>query len=305
MSSKIKALVIGLMVVMLSSCANYGETKPDLLRSVASEELSKGKVDDAMMQACVGNLEAELDPVTIVNKFKVELVRDVNYAVEEEARALCIAKVASFGECNYGHVYVEKNGAFSKKYKVTSNPEVNEGFLKKYRKHLICNRVAACELKASLNDNVSANTLDRIHRVYENNQCDSIGINVVENKIVQESNKSDEDELSNSHTRKKKTQEREKESQDRRVPNVPAREPVVAKDPSAQFCQLRSSRTKCEELGGVCEWVAPSSGYCKARVGSTDPNARFCQIRSPKSKCEELSGVCEWSEATTGFCKAR
>ncbi|QDK40921.1 hypothetical protein DOM21_05505 [Bacteriovorax stolpii] len=78
-----------------------------------------------------------------------------------------------------------------------------------------------------------------------------------------------------------------------------------AKDPNAQFCHLRSTQQKCEELNGICQWIPPTSSYCQARPGSTDPNAIFCSHRSSQQKCQELSGVCEWTGQASGYCQAR
>lgn len=298
---KLKIISIGLVGVLLASCSHYGANKADPLRNIASEELVGNETGNPVLRSCIGNLDEELDPVTISNKFKVELVRDDAYLMEYDARDLCASKVRAFGidSCNFTKPFVEKDGAFKKKFKAIATPYIDETFLKNYRKHILCNKVAACEQKASLDENISSSTLDKIHRVYENNKCDSVTIDVIENKIIKVIPQSDSGKAPEVSSGKNGAQ----------VITTPnAATPTItapAKDPNAQFCQLRSPRSKCEELSGVCEWVAPSSGFCKARVGSTDPNAKFCQIRSPRGKCEELSGVCEWSEGSSGYCKAR
>lgn len=291
-----KGLTIFVIAITLASCSHYGSSKSDSLRNIASEELKGNETGNTLLRSCIGNLDEELDPVAISNKFKVELVRDDSYLMEYDARDLCASRVRSFGidSCDYIKPYRIKDSSGKKKFMATAVPYIDEIFLKNYRKHILCNKVAACEQKASLDDKVSSNTLDKIHRVYENNKCDLITVDVVENKIVKVIQGPVPSQDSEAKSGRSETQEIAASS-------VTA----SSKDPNAQFCPLRSTPAKCMELSGVCEWLAPSTGYCKARVGSTDPNAKFCQIRSSQSKCKELSGVCEWNEGSAGFCKAR
>ncbi len=282
--------------ILLSSCSHVDTNYLNANRDIASKGAVTG---NSLPSACMKDLNVELDPIAISEKFKVELVRPYSKLLQYEARDLCLTRVQLFGSpsCSYEQPYQVQDKSGATQWKSSATPSITESFMRAYRKHIICNKIAECEQNASLDERTTANALDKIHRVFENFKCDSDTSE--EAAVVKE-----EPRVVPAVAPVLTGVRRGAIQAPYVAPNV-APNPPVAKDPNAAFCPHRSTAAKCNELSGICVWSGPSAGFCKARANSNDPNAAFCVHRSGRQKCEELSGVCEWSGASSGYCQAR
>lgn len=178
---------------------------------------------------------------------------------------------------------------------VFGKPIIDERFMQKYRKHLICNRVSKCELEASFDDSASANALDKIHRVYENFNCGndkSVQVESSKKVEVTRAEKSSGGGVFNNNV----------------VTQKPSpTEPIAPKkDPTAVMCHIAGDPERCRLVSSSCQWKPASMSYCGIRRGQESvPTSINCRLATNEERCRLVSPACEFVQGTAGYCEAK